>query len=772
MRLIINMLSRCVVYGKPMMMLSLFLVLSVSYLPVVGQTSLISNGKGYSEKRMRELWNERISGKNLAAGKLISFYPDPTYHLTAKGNSDNADLTDGYLVKRSGQAIWWSPKAVAWGRKYTGRYKRMIIDLGETKCVDKIVWRVVAGSYKRSFDGPKWVKLYGSVDGKKIHLISERYRWSEDNARPNNYRLPNIGKLETGTQVYVYPLTIGAENHNMRFVVMEFEQDSDWFCCDELAVIKGSGAGKDISKLDSKTIQIEDVWIKSPEPELPVVRGVIMPVWFKQTDFRKNGSKLAVKYRFQLPKGIKMHIPKAYRYKIKGNVVEVINPKGGTSDKIGPFFFIQTKDLISPVKLKYQAVGVNAKEQPMVSLSLKPEKIPAPFSLKNLTISIGWMIDAQQSDSYWPDFVDSYKRLGFNTIPSFPRSWSKKVTGADLKEIESLSDPATATKYGRRLAHLKKLGFKTVYMESPLHWVCRKYSKESSEFRCGNEPSSKDAFCPTYRGKYYIDEMKRIRKNFLLMGGADYIIWDCELLGSAKWNGKGCSRCQQFFKASGVSWEKFLRTKTIEILQDMKRQVADAAKMHGWAQPEVGMYGVDSTHDYAGLVEFRKSLFDFQNPSLYVGNNSLEIHSKIRKCRELNKSNIIPWLTTQTAGKVSPKNARIMLWEALMNGAQGATYYSLTDLNPAQLYEICRALAAVAPIEDIIVKGDLAYDEFKVIKGIGRISAIRYGNKMALLVVNPTKQKQEIEWFHNSGKKGKVIIDAMDGKLLAISIEK
>lgn len=755
---------------RQIIMLALALVLSA--VTALAQTPLIGKKDDYSAAKMQKMWDTRIAGKNLALGKSVAFAPTPSYHLTAKGNSDSVDLTDGVLDKRGNQAIWWNPKAVGWCG-IEGLNKRIIIDLEKPECVGKIVWRVVAGSHKRGFQGPKSIKLYGSIDGKKVYPISERYRWAEDNARPDNYRMPNIGSPETGTEVYVYPVEISGQNYKMRFVIIEFEQDSVWFCSDELAVIQGEGAGRDITGLTPETMQTADVWIKSPEPVLPVVKGTMLPLWFRQTDFRKSGKKLAVKYNFTLPDGIKLHAPRIYRSKVSGNVVVVESVLGGNSNKIGPFFFEQTKDLSGPVEVKYHAVGIKADAQPVTSLRLEPKTLPEPFKLNKLTISIGWMTDGQQST--WIDFDDSYGRLGFNTVPGFPRGWSKDAdkAGFDLRKIEESANPADITAFGRRFEKQRKLGYKVVYMESPLHMVNWQYGKESTEFKCQLKPTPViDSFCPSYRGKYYTGELERIRKCFLLMGGADYVIWDCELLGSAKWNGLKCERCQKALAASGMTWEAFVKSKTIEMLRDMKAQIKAAAQKRNWTMPEIGMYGVDASYDYASLLKFpADGLFNFQNPSLYVGNNPLEVHKKIRECRSLSTTNnIIPWLTTSTGGKVSPRNVRIMLWEALVNGSCGVTYYCLTDFNPAQLYEVCRALAAIAPVEDIIFNGTQAYSEFKLVSGQARISAVKDGSKAVLLLVNPTAQEQTVKWLHKSGKKGETVLKANDAELLTISL--
>lgn len=757
---------------RPIIILSI-LSLLVPVLPAIAQTPLIGQKEDYTAVKMLQLWEQRTAGKNLAAGKTAIFGPTPSYHLTVKGGTDATDLTDGVLDKRGNQAIWWNPAAVGWSL-LEGENKRIIIDLENRECVGKMVWRVVAGSQKRRFTGPKKIKLYGSLDGKNVYCIGERYRWSEDNARPDNYRLPNIGSPDTGEDVYVYPLEIDAQNYEMRFVIIEFEQDSSWFCSDELVILQGSGAGRDLTRLPSEIMQTTDVWIKSPEPVLPLVSGVMLPLWFRQTDFRKNGEKLAVQYRFTLPEGVQLRVPPIYRSQSSGGEVTVNVPQGGNSNKIGPFFFEQTSSHHSPVTVRYQAIGAKADSQPPLMLTLEPKTLPAPFKLNRLTVSIGWMNDSQRL--LWRDFERSYGRLGFNAVPAFPRGWQKEVTdaGLDLQQIESNDNPAMLTASGRRIAELRKLGYRIIYMESPLHVVNWRHGKESTEFKCQLSPPPRiDSFCPSYRGKYYAGELKRIRESFLLMGGADDVIWDCELLGSAKWNAPECKRCQAARTASGLDWETFIKAQTIAMLRDMNRQIIEAAQQKQWKTPQIAMFAVDGSHTYAGLLNFPvENLFDFQNPSLYVGNHPFEVHKKIRQCRELSGSNnIIPWLTAATGGQVSPRNVRIMLWEALLNGSRGATYYWMGDFNPAQLYELCRALAEAAPLEDVIVDGAPAHTEFTVKPDTVRHSAVRSGSRAALLLVNPAEAEQSIEWRHHSGQTGQTVLPPGEAQLLDITLK-
>jgi len=99
----------------------------------------------FSSTTNHKLWERRIQGVNLATGKKVSFDPPPNYELTAKGNTDATDLTDGKLGKPN-DMLWFDPEAVAWYNAFNGA--TIIVDLGEVQPVKKAVIRVNGGKLK------------------------------------------------------------------------------------------------------------------------------------------------------------------------------------------------------------------------------------------------------------------------------------------------------------------------------------------------------------------------------------------------------------------------------------------------------------------------------------------------------------------------------------------------------------------------------------------------------------------------------------------------
>ena len=724
-------------------------------------------------ERMLALWGERTAGTNLALGSSVTFSPTPAYRLTSKGGTDATDLVDGELCTRENQAIWWEETAVGWHGN-ASRLNTIVIDLGEPRAVRRVVWRVVAGCRKRNFYGPKRVRLSGGLDGHVVHQIRERLRWRDDIAAGDTVRLPNIGEPETGDEVYVYPIAIEAGNYRMRYVVLQFEMDGNWLASDELAVIAGEGKGRDIQDRPKSELQTRDVWIRSDEPEYPVLADVSLPLWLRQTDLRPNNAKLAVRYEFRMPEGVLLTAPRYYgRRDAAEGVLAFRYGRGGNSNRIGPFFLqgTPTGDGIMQIR----AIGATAEAQRWIKVRLFPAKLPKPFRYKHLSTSIGWMVDREQV--LWPEFERVYARLGFNTVPTFPRAWAKQAVqkGLDIETVRRAADPASLSEGGRRLNRLRKLGYRIVYMESPIHSVNWRHPDKASEFKCQipNAVPREPSFCPSYRGAYFQEEMQRIADHALMVGPHDYVLWDWEIAGSGMWLGTRCTRCQGALKESKMEWKPFVKSQTLGILDALNAAVRSGCTAKKYPQPEIGMYGLDAVEPYSGLFDFQKDgRLDLQSPSLYVGDNPGAVHECIRTARARAGNNrILPWLTTGTHGYVPPASARVMVWEALLNGAGGITYFCFSDFNPAHMLEVSRALAAAAPLEGVLAKGEPAHGQIQVKPVAIRCSAMRLGGRGALLLANPGEVACSVEWTWVGTKAtGRVSVPARDAVLLDLDL--
>lgn len=149
------------------------------------------------------------------------------------------------------------------------------------------------------------------------------------------------------------------------------------------------------------------------------------------------------------------------------------------------------------------------------------------------------------------------------------------------------------------------------------------------------------------------------------------------------------------------------------------------------------------------------------------------MHRRIRAAREKGgDESIIPWLTTGTYGYVPPRSARATVWEAFLNGAAGITYFCFSDLNPGHVLEVSRALAAVAPLEDVIVDGEPAHDQVRITPASIRHSAIRLGERAGLLLANPGKEPCTAEWsWPGTSAGGRTPVPPNDAVLLDVRLQ-
>jgi len=749
------------------------LLVAASMGEAAAQHGGIAEPDQYSAERMLALWRERTLGINLALGKAVCFSPTPSYHLTIKGGTDAQDLVDGKTCDRPGQDIWWEERAVGWNGNQS-QWKTIVVDLGQATAVRRVVWRVVAGCRKRNFYGPKRVRVSGGLDGLHVHLIRERVRWRDDVATTDAYRLPNLGPPDTGDQVYVYPLVVEAGNYRLRYIVLEFEMDGVWLASDELAIVAGAGDGRDLTALPRRMLQTRDVWVLSDEPRYPLLAGVHLPLWLRQRDMRPKNAKLGVRYEFRIPERVALQGPPYYsRTEQADGTVAFRYSRGGSSRRIGPFFVRGRPTGEGTMQLR--AVGEQAEPQPWVNIHFYGAQLPAPFRLKRVLAGIGWMVDREQEQ--WPDFEQVYARLGFNTVPTFPRAWAVQAIkrGLDIEIVRGADDPSALTEKGRRLKRLRELGYRIMYMGSPIHVVNWRRPDGASEYKCqlaGRVPKE-PTFCPSYRGKYFQEEVRRIADHVLMTGAPDLVVWDWEIAGSGTWLGQKCSRCQAGLRGSGLGWDAFVKRQTLGILDALNAAVRDTCGERSWPQPQLGMYAVDAAEAYSIVFDYLKDQrLEFQSPSLYVGDDPLAVHERIRAARRLGgNSRIVPWLTTATYGYVQPSTARIMIWENFLNGAGGAMYYCFSDFNPAHLLEVARALAQIAPLEDIVIDGSPAHDEVRITAADIRHSALRLGNRAGLLLVNTSDEQRRVEWSWRGAKvRGTTIVPGHDACLLELDL--
>ncbi|MFH1266552.1 MAG: hypothetical protein ABIK89_12560 [Planctomycetota bacterium] len=96
---------------------------------------------------------------------------------------------------------------------------------------------------------------------------------------------------------------------------------------------------------------------------------------------------------------------------------------------------------------------------------------------------------------------------------------------------------------------------------------------------------------------------------------------------------------------------------------------------------------------------------------------------------------MLPWLAPGDAGTFPGESFEWALLECYANGARGVYFWSSRVWDAENLIAYNRVIRAIAPVEELIVEGELL-GEVVSIDAPGRVSGIRRGNEMLLLVAD------------------------------------
>ncbi len=726
----------------------------------------------YDDAAMKQLWQDRIAGTNLAAGVALSYAPTPDYKLTMAGGTDGADLTDGKLVTRNAQAIWFDGGAVGW---QAAGEKTVVLDFGRPVNVGKLVWRVVAGNRVRGFSGPRQIAVYGGDASGRAALLAEYHRAGDDLASPDNYSLPDLGELENSQSVYVYPIAIPLGDTRVSKLIIRFEQDSPFLVSDELAVIAGAGEGRlpDPSKL--LAVQTAGVWIASPEARLPLLPGAALPVWLNQSDYRVGGAKQPVEYEFILPPGVRMEASglgaPAQR---EGRTVYRL--AAGGNRRIGPIYWSVDGDA-AEYAVRYRAVAPGDEAQPeqtVVLYAASWPELPASDNHEAWYFGIGWIGDGLRMQ--WPDFAGTSRRIGFDLVATHPSGWVNPALESGtltLDQLRNAADPAVFLPESRSLAELRRAGFKIMMNYSPFHVVNWRF-KNDREYRClGAEKGIHDSWCMSYAGKYRQMEIDAIVASYEVIGGAELVMFDTELFGTSYQAALNCTRCRQAFAASGMSdFRQYFVREVARFFHETVQSVKAVAQRRNWPEPRFALYGITGkvfgSHGFITVGDLPG--IDIQSPSLYVGNHPAEIARGVSEAVGASALPVIPWLTTATYGYVTPVNCKIMVWANFVNGARGGVYYQASDLNPAQLHAIAEAMAALRPQAAVLQHGRPASDEFQSSDPAVRVAACRDGGRALLLLYNSGAAARTVTLKHGDWSR-QYTVPARDAILAAENLK-
>jgi hypothetical protein len=248
--------------------------------------------------------------------------------------------------------------------------------------------------------------------------------------------------------------------------------------------------------------------------------------------------------------------------------------------------------------------------------------------------------------------------------------------------------------------------------------------------------------CISYRGPFYQEEIQRFATTMAQVKPR-FASQDIELWSGGPTDSRKCTRCQADFKASGLpTWEEWQEAKGTEMISDLVTAARAAIKAAAGEDFDNGVYDFRPGETYQKIFNQDKlypNLVQNGQVSTYTSlqPDDLEfIGDKIRDDRaKLPKSDLLPWITPGDAGTFSGEDFQWALLECYTNGARGIWSWSSRMWDSEDLIAYNKVIRAIAPLEDIIIGGELV-GESAVVVGEGRVSGIKMQSRMLLLTAD------------------------------------
>lgn len=692
------------------------------------------SGATLSAEDFRKLWYERTEGKNLALGKEVQFSLVPSYRLTHDDN-DAFDLTDGALSKVKNDLIWFGKDAVGWFGGTADSGVNFQVDLGQIENVGKFVIRCLGGEAQRTLSFPKLFEVFVSKDGKDYYRCAsmQKLQAAERNLSDftHNYYLEESGKA------YIYPFEFEV-NAEARYIAFSIYSYAGGLFSDELAIIEGSpqkAAFNSVYKNPTTPFHISGVMLRPRMDEFVVSTNINTPNFFILRDMRPEElSKNEIIMEIDAPEGLSLISPEArkienFRNNKGESRVKLTLPmqkRPWSNSQAQPLFFQMDRAVPKNATVTFTSYSESV-EAISVELPFYTVEIPKVPKLKRFHVSLAWMGD--EDARKWPEYFDAWEVLGFNTIGCFPRFFSDKN-----KEVRD-----------NFFAEVRQRGYKVLMTDSPIHAMPGK-DKKGHEMNC--LVPNIVAVCPSYRGTFYQNELERLSR-CVQISKPDIVFFDIEAWYNSHITAKTCSRCVEGQKKTGLDVDEYCKQSVGEMMKDFHHAIGEGARIAGIPAPPIGVYGQGAGHiDRSQLVYnwdyYYPQSVKYAQPSLYVGERPWLVHERINKTHKIMKNrDIIPWLTAGTYGEVRPQFIEYNIYEAMLNGSGGFTYYIYSDFDtPMDFYAHAKALQTLAPYEDLILDGEVI--DLKCSDEAITVSAIKKDGEMLLLLGNYQKPDCEV----------------------------
>lgn len=669
---------------------------------------------GATATESRSLWQQTTQGEELAQGKDVQFFPKPNYRLTTDDN-DAFDLTDGELSKREDDRIWFNKDAVGWLQTDGGIADiALVLDLGAEQNVGKITIRLLGGREQGALELPAGVEFLGSTDGQTYHSLQRMIKLmpaeSDLSDFKTTYYLPEEGRA------YMHPFSC-PEAVRARYIAVRITPHTGVFT-DQISVLK-AGANqplKELSLFPAVRLYTDGVVVSAKAEPFTVTTNVITPNWFNVRDYSGlNLRDSEIGFRLEIPSSLTLLPGSATACKfseitsekpdIRTYLFTKLESNGGALVPIqGPLYF-KSDGTPLPKGATATFIGqLRGKDSHAMSYPLQLLDIPSAPRLGNFDVGIGWILDKEQRD--WPGVLDNFEKLGFTSVSTFPRYFSKdgEQWSKSTRDILDL------------LAQSRQLGFKVLYNESPFHVMetTIKQAEKAGKLSPAeiaeifNQPDGQRGkwINPLYRGLYFQAEIDRVA-GLTRTVQPDLIYHDIEWWSACVQEAKRDPRAIAAWKASGKSWEEFITDVGADVLLRLKKATDQAT---AGRKTTVGIYGGDPVRppiqDFFQWGKIYPQSIDIAMPSIYVQGRAWDVAERVRADYDaIGKSKTVPWLTAGTYGEFAPQLMEPMILETILNGAKGFTYYRFLDIDPLDYYFHAKALSTLGRFETLLRAG-------------------------------------------------------------------
>ncbi|MBE6404351.1 MAG: hypothetical protein E7039_11695 [Lentisphaerae bacterium] len=696
------------------------------------------------------------AGKNSA-----NEYFDELRQNYAGGETMSKNLTAGWHWK---------------GSKDTEYGLALAVDLGKAEVLSKVRLRAASfTNYMYRFSLPREVIAVGSMDGKNFYKIGMVAKVTSELAEDFPQDAVPLKVYEKRNQWRTF--AIDAEGVEARYVGLIIKPEGFMFYCDEFQVLAGKvrnearnkkiytpdnrqrfAIGKGLAPADEVLFCPHDGELVVPEDDF------FAPQLLYFRDFRTGKVKKDYTFYMTLPAGVELVQTKLLKEQFTTTVnlnrdqsrTLALTPKNHkykphlgkllAGKQIGPLYFRLAGKLADNASATF-AVRAGDKFYTPVTVPVRSLKFPQNTPGKQpFSASITWMPEVYAMD--WPDFVNVYRKTGFNGVPIFPYQWHymKPARGSGFVE-ESRSFAEKVRKHNMDI----------IQVESAIHAIVWR----------GEQPCTykgAKVFCMSYRGERFQKHLEDLKNASKLIKPA-MVIWDIELVGKSFGgninNILKCDRCSKGVKESGLSVSDYILKCGNDIYSLLRKAHTEGAGH----TPKFGQYDV-----FAGQKELLKHAYhyawdfdgnyphtlDLAMPALYTAGLFDVNHNRIRdQYKRLQKNWVVSsWVTPGVYGYCSPKKMEHLVYEHILNGGNIMIYSVYEMRTPRQLYSFAKAFQTLGLYSKLLHEGKVDLD-FKV--NNNKVAVTRFASEKEALIYIANYSSPERESFELNLPAGSVV---------------